>query len=325
MGWLLLRRLTGLILAASCLVAQEGNAQTYPSRPIRLIVPFPPGGSADFAARTVAQALSQSLGQPVIVDNRGGADGAIAANAVIASPADGYVLFFATNTPMNAAPALRKVPPYDPVAAFTPISLVCRFGFFLIVHESVPAKTASEFLAYARANPGKLNYGTGNGTSILTTAQLAAAERLEVTHVPYKGDAPAAIDLIAGRIQFSIATLSPAVLPQIQGGHLRVLATLLPHRSPLLPDTPTADEAGLHGMTIKPWGGLFGPAGLPKEVVDRVNSELRAVAARRDVREAFEQVALELQATSPEELSTLLRDQLDAWRRAVKELGVERN
>ncbi|MBV9890873.1 MAG: tripartite tricarboxylate transporter substrate binding protein [Rhizobacter sp.] len=322
MGWTFARLLTSLVLASWCVLAP---AQTYPNRPIRLIVPFPAGGTADFVARTVAQALSQSLGQPVVVDNRGGADGAIAGNAVIGSAPDGYTLFFATNTPMNAAPALRKVPPYDPMAAFTPISLVCKFGFFLIVHESVPVKTASEFLAYARANPGKLNYGTGNGASILTTAQLAAAEKLDVVHIPYKGDAPAAVDLIAGRIQFSIATLSPAVLPQIQSGHLRVFATLLPHRSPLLPDSPIADEAGLRGMTIQPWGGLFGPAGLPKEVVDRVNSEMRTVAMRRDVRDALDQVAVELQASSPEELSTWLRDQLGIWKRAVQELGIERN
>jgi tripartite-type tricarboxylate transporter receptor subunit TctC len=220
---------------------------------------------------------------------------------------------------------LRKVPPYDPVTAFTPISLVCRFGFFLIVHESVPAKNAAEFLAYARANPGKLNYGTGNGTSILTTAQLAAAERLDVTHIPYKGDAPAAIDLIAGRIQFAIATLSTGVVPQIQSGRLRVLATLLPHRSPLLPDSPTADEAGLRGMTIAPWGGLFGPAGLPKEVVERLNRETRIIATRREVREAFDQVALELEASTPEEMAALLLDQLEIWRRAVQDLGIERN
>jgi tripartite-type tricarboxylate transporter receptor subunit TctC len=299
--------------------------QPYPNRPIKLIVPFPAGGTADVSARTIAQALSQGLGQQIIVDNRGGADGAIAANAVIASPPDGYTLFYATTTALNAAPTLRKTPPYDPLTAFTPISVTGKFGFFLIVHESVPAKTVSELLAYARANPGKLSYGTGNGTSILTTAQLAAAEKLDIVHIPYKGDAPAAADLIAGRIQLSIATFSAGVLPQINEGRLRVLATLLPNRSPLVPDAPTAAEAGLRGITITPWGGLFGPAGLPKEVVERVAREMKVVSARADVREALDRIAFELQASTPEEMTTLLSDQLQVWRKAVLELGIERN
>ena len=241
------------------------------------------------------------------------------------SAPDGYTLFFATTTALNAAPALRKTPPYDPITAFTPISMVGKFGFFLMVHESVPAQTVPELLAYVRANPGKVNYGTGNGTSILTTAQFAAAERLEMTHIPYKGDAPASADLIAGRIQLMIGTLSSGVLPQIQAGRLRVLATLLPNRSPLLPESPTAAEAGLRGLTITPWGGLFGPPGLPKEVVDRVSAEMRVVSARRDVREALDRIAFELQASSPEELSAVLGEQLQVWRRAVQDLGIERN
>ena len=316
------RVVAGALLAFACLA---GQAQPYPSKPIRLIVPFPAGGTADISARTVAQALSQGLGQQIVVDNRGGADGAIAANAVIGSPPDGYTLFFATSTALNAAPTLRKTAPYDPLTAFTPISLVGKFGFFLMVHESVPAKTVPELLAYVRANPGKVNYGTGNGTSILTTAQLAAAEKLEMTHIPYKGDAPASADLIAGRVQLSIATLSAGVLPQIKEGRLRVLATLLPNRSPLLPESPTASEAGLRSLTITPWAGLFGPPGMPKDVVDRLAGEMRSVAARRDVREALDRIAFELQASTPEEMSAVLGDQLQIWRRAVQDLGIERN
>jgi len=311
-----------LLFLSACLSAQ---AQPYPNKPIRLIVPFPAAGTSDIAARTVAQALSQGLGQPLIVDNRGGADGTIAGAAVIGSAPDGYTLFFATTTALNAAPTLHKPPPYDPVTAFTPISLVGKFGFFLMVHESLPVKNVPELLAYLRANPGKVNYGTGNGTSILTTAQFAAAEKLEIVHIPYKGDAPASADLIAGRIQLTIATLSAGVLPQIKDGRLRALATLLPNRSPLLPDTPTALEAGLRGLTISPWGGLFGPPGLPKEVVELLGREMQAVAARRDVREALDRIAFELQASTPEELSTLLSDQLQIWRRAVQDLGIERN
>ncbi|HET7526636.1 MAG TPA: tripartite tricarboxylate transporter substrate-binding protein, partial [Burkholderiaceae bacterium] len=154
---------------------------------------------------------------------------------------------------------------------------------------------------------------------------LAASEKLEIVHIPYKGDAPAAADLIAGRIQMSIATLSAGVLPQINEGRLRVLATLLPNRSPLVPDAPTAAEAGLRGITITPWGGLFGPAGLPKEVVERVAREMKAVSERRDVREALDRIAFELQASTPEDMAALLGDQLKVWHKAVQDLGIERN
>ena len=314
-----------LVFALGLFAALPGaHAQPYPNKPVRMIVPFPAGGAADLAARTVTQALSQVLGQPVIIDNRGGADGAIAGDAVSRAAPDGYTILFATTTGLNAAPTMRKQPPYDPVTGFTPISLVGKFGFFLFVHESVPAKNVAEFLAYVRANPGKLNYGTGNGTSILTTAQLAQAERLDMLHVPYKGDAPATADLIAGRVQVMIGTPGSA-MPQVKEGRLRVLATLLPNRSPLAPETPTATEAGLNKLTITPWGGLFGPPGLPREVVDRLVAAMKVVAGRAEVREALDRIAFQLQSSTPEEMAALLKDQLEIWRRTVQEVGIERN
>lgn len=306
------------------LMAAPALAQTYPSKSIRLIVPFPAGGAADIAARIVTQALSEALGQSIIIDNRGGADGAIAGDAVRTAAPDGYTLLFGTTTGMNAAPILRKQPPYDPIAAFTPISLVGRFGFFLFVHESLPARTVPEFLTHVRANPGKVNYGTGNGTSVLATAQLAHAEKLDMLHVPYKGDAPATADLIAGRVQVLIGTPGSA-MPQVQEGRLRVLATMLARRSPLAPDAPTTSEVGLIGMTITPWAGLFGPAKLPAEVVDRVAAAMKVVAARKPVRESLDKIAFELQSSTPEELTAVLKDQLAVWQRSVQELGIERN
>jgi len=219
---------------------------------------------------------------------------------------------------------MRKQPPYDPLRDFTPISLVGKFGFFLFVHESVPAKTVAEFLAYVRANPGKLNYGTGNGTSILTTAQLALAERLDMLHVPYKGDAPATADLIAGRVQMMIGTPGSA-LPQVKEGRLRVLATLLPNRSPLVPETPTATEAGLNKLTITPWAGLFGPPKLPAEVVERLGAAMKTVAGRAEVREALDRIAFQLQSSTPLEMAELLKVQLEIWRKTVQEVGIERN
>jgi tripartite-type tricarboxylate transporter receptor subunit TctC len=298
--------------------------QPYPSKPIRLIVPFPAGGAADLTARIVNQALSETLGQPMIIDNRGGADGAIAGEAVRSAMPDGYTLLLATTTGMNAAPVLRKQPPYDPLTAFTPISMVGKFGFFLFVHESLPAKTVPEFLSYVRANPGKVNYATGNGTSVLTTAQLALAEKLDMQHIPYKGDAPATADLIAGRVQVMIGTPGSA-MPQVEVGKLRVLATMLSRRSPLAPDAPTAKEAGLTGLTITPWGGLFGPAKLPKDVVDRLAAAMKVVAARQDVRAALDKIAFEIQSSTPEEMAAFNKDQLEIWRRTVKVVGMEPN
>lgn len=303
---------------------RNAHAQAYPNKPIHLIVPFPAGGAADISARIVTQALSEALGQPLIIDNRGGADGAIAGDAVKTAVPDGYTLLFATTTGLNAAPTLRKQPPYDPIAAFTPISMVGKFGFFLFVHESVPARTVSEFFNYVRANPGKVNYATGNGTSVLTTAQLALAEKLDMQHIPYRGDAPATADLIAGRVQMMIGTPGSA-MPQVQEGKLRVLATLLSRRSPLAPDTPTTAEIGLKGLTITPWAGLFGPANLPKDVVDRVAAAMKLISARQDVRGSLNKIAFELQSSTPEEMATLLKDQLEVWRRTVKEVGIERN
>ncbi len=317
--------LAACLLPLAALVASGAAlAQPYPNKPIRMIVPFPAGGAADLAARTVVQALSAGLGQQIIIDNRGGADGAIAGNAVISSAPDGYTLLFATTTGLNAAPVMRKVPPYDPITAFTPISLVGKFGFFLFTHESLPARNVAEFLAYVRANPGKVNYGTGNGTSILSTAQLALVEKLDMLHVPYKGDAPATQDLIAGRVQVMIGTPGSA-MPQVATGRLRVLAALLPNRSPLTPDTPTAVEAGLRGLTISPWAGLFGPAGLPRDVVDRIAREMRAVAAKPEVKAALDKIAFEVQASTPEEMAGILKEQLDVWRKVAVEVKLEQN
>src|SRR5882672_11610417 len=209
----------------------------YPNRPIRLIVPFPPGGAAELGARIFAQPLGQQLGQPMIIETRPGAEGMIASEAVKAAAPDGYTLYYGTATGLSYAPAAKKIPPYDPVNDFTPVSLVGIFGFFIFSHASVPANTIGELIAYVRANPGKLNYGTGNATSILATAQFAVQNKIDIVHIPYKGDGPLSIDLIGGRVQMAIAT--PGTLaPQVKDGKLRALATLLPNRNALLPDAP---------------------------------------------------------------------------------------
>ena len=309
-----------LVLLAAC-VPLAAQAQ-YPNKPVRIVLQFPAGGLADTVIRVLANPMSQALGQPVVVDNKPGADGAIAGEAVKNAAPDGYTLFFATNSALSATPVLRKKPPYDPVADFTPISFVGRFPFFVFVHPSLPAKSLQELFAQARAHPGKLNYGSGNTTSILATAQLASIAKLQMVHVPYKGDAPLMIDLVAGRLHFAIASTAPGA-NLAKDGKLKVLATLLQRRSHLFPDAPTMAEAGFPQYSVVPWGAMVGPAGMPREIVDRVARETNAAVANPQVREQLDKFGFELQGSSSDELGKFIRDQLAAWRQAVREAGIE--
>jgi tripartite-type tricarboxylate transporter receptor subunit TctC len=312
------RRLLVLMVACTPFAV---HAQ-YPNKPIRIVLQFPAGGLADTVIRVLANPMSQALGQPIVVDNKPGADGAIAGEAVKNAPPDGYTLFFATNSALSATPVLRKKPPYDPVADFTPISFVGRFPFFVFVHPSLPAKSLQELFAQARAHPGKLNYGSGNTTSILATAQLASIAKVQMVHVPYKGDAPLMIDLVAGRLHFAIASTAPGA-NLAKDGKLKVLATLLQRRSHLFPDAPTMAEAGFPQYSLVAWGAMVGPAGMPREIVDRVARETNAAVANPQVREQLDKFGFELQGSSSDELGKFIRDQFAAWRQAVREAGIE--
>ncbi|HXJ54735.1 MAG TPA: tripartite tricarboxylate transporter substrate binding protein [Burkholderiales bacterium] len=314
--------MTKILAALAAVLLAGAAAAQYPNKPIRLIVPFPPGGAAELGARIYAQPLGLALGQPVVIETKPGADGAIAAEAAMKAAPDGYTLFYATNTAFSWLPAVRKNPPYDPLTDFTPVSLVGEFGFFIFSHPSVPANNIAELLAYIRANPGKLNYGSGNSTSIVATAQLAQQEKLDVVHIPYKGDGPLSVDLLGGRVQFAIATPGTAA-PQVKEGKLKVLATLLPSRSPLLPEAPTFAESGLRPLSITPWGAVYGPAHMPKEIVSRVGHELGVVLKRPDVREAFQKLAFEPRGSTPEELAAFVKQQGEVWRRVVNEVGIK--
>ncbi len=311
------KTLAGLAAALAC----SAVFAQYPNKPIRLIVPFPPGGAAELGARIFTQPLSQQLGQPVIIETKPGAEGIIASEFVKQAAPDGYTLYYGTATGMSFAPAAKKLPPYDPVKDFTPVSLVGIFGFFIFSHASMPVHTVNDLIGYARANPGALNYGTGNATSILATAQFATQHKINAVHVPYRGDGPLSLDLIAGRVNFAIATPG-SLAPQVKEGKLRVLATLLPSRNQLLPTAPTMSEAGLADVPITPWGGIFGPPKMPKEIVDRVARDLAIVLAKPEVKDAFGKLAFEPRSSTPEQLSAFVAAQLEAYGRVTKQVGL---
>jgi tripartite-type tricarboxylate transporter receptor subunit TctC len=312
-----LRLALGFLLAA---FATTSPAQ-YPAKPVRVVIHFPAGGSTDVVTRILAQALTESMGQPFVVENKPGADGAIAAAQVIASPPDGYTLFVATNTPMMQLPLLKKEPPYDPVTAFTPISLVGRYTFVLVIAPTFPAKTMSEFIAYAKANPGRINFATYSGATQLAYAQIVKTAGVEMLRVPYKGEAPSVTDILGGQIHAVFAT--PTVtLSHIREGRLRALAVTTPTRSPLLPEVPTTVEAGMPPISVEFFAAMFGPAKLPAEIVARLGRELNAAIARPQVREQIDRQGFALAGTTPAELGAFVKQQLDAWARGFRDAGM---
>ena len=312
-----MKLLLGILLGVSTGLA---SAQ-YPNTPIRFIVGFPPGGSADPTTRIVGAALQEQLGQPVVVENRPGADSAIAAEQVSKMAPDGYTIMFASNSAMTAAVALKKNPSYDPLKDFTPISMVGRATVFFYVHPAVPATTLKDFVAHAKANPGKLVYGTGNPLSILYGQQFMNATGIQWLHVPYKGEGPLNPDILAGRVHASFLSTASAI-SNAKEGRLRPLAVLLNKRSPLLPEVPTIDEAGVPEVTVRQWAGVFGPPKMPPEIVERLNREVNAVLKRPDVLEKLQTYGYAAEGSTPERLAEINRTDLELWRRLVKEAGL---
>ncbi len=311
-----------LVALALLGLAASAAAQPFPSKPLRIVVPFPAGSATDTISRILGNSVSQAVGQPVVVDNKAGADGAIAASEVAKAAPDGYTMLMATNSPMSVVPAMKKNPPYDPVADFTPITDIGRYTFFIVIHPDVPAKTLSELIAHAKANPGKLNYATGNTTGIVSTALFQSLGGIQMVHVPYKGEPQAITDMIAGRVQLMFAS-STTALPQVRDGKLRALVTTLPRRSGVLPDVPTIAEAGMPQFSIVSWAGLFGPAKMPREVTERLNKEFVAAMGRPDVQAAMEKQAFSLQPSSPERLGAYVKEQLEAYRKVLAAAGVQ--
>jgi len=265
--------------------------------------------------------MGNVFGKPVLVENRAGADGVLAALEVLKAPPDGHTLYFGTATSMSYVPSLKKIPPYDPVADFTPISNLCIFTFYLAVAPSLPVNTLAELVTYAKANPGKLSYATGNSTGIVAMASLIEANKLDMVRVPYKGEAPAVIDLVGGRVPLMFAT--PAVLPQLLKEKFRLIAVLLPERTRAFPNVPTMAEAGQPLVNIRPWGGLLGPAKMPKELVDRISKDFNLIMRRPDVVEQYDKLGLLPTPSTPEVMGAQVKEQLAIWTRTMRTAGIE--
>jgi tripartite-type tricarboxylate transporter receptor subunit TctC len=311
------------LLAAAVLAALSFNvAAQYPNKPIRIVVPFGAGSATDLISRVIGNSVSAAVGQPVVIDNKAGADGAIAASEVAKAAPDGYTLLMATNSPLSVVPAMKKSPPYDPVADFTPITDIGRYTFFVVVNPNVPAKTLPELIQFAKSNPGKINYATGNTTGIVSSALLASLAKIEMVHVPYKTEPQVMPDLVSGRVQMMFAS-STTSMPLIRDGKLRALVTTLPRRSHLLPDVPTIAEAGYPTFSIISWAGLFGPAKMPAEVTARLNKEFVAAMGRPDVQEAMQKQAFVLTPSSPEKLAAWVKEQLESYRNILKAVGIQ--
>jgi tripartite-type tricarboxylate transporter receptor subunit TctC len=310
------------LIAAVLLALTAGAASAqYPAKPVRVLLHFPAGGSTDVVTRILANALGEAMGQPFVVENKPGADGAIAADTVIKSPPDGTTLFVATNTAMMQVPLLKKDPPYDPVSAFTPISLVGRYTFVLVTTPNLPIKSMAELIAYARANPGKINFASYSGASQLAYAQIVKTAGVDMVRIPYKGEAPSVADLLGGTIHAVFAT--PTVtLSHVRDGKLRALAVTTPTRSPLLPDVPTTVEAGMPPISVEFFAALFGPAKMPPEIAARLSKELNSIMARPQIREQVDRQGFALAGSTPQDLGGFVKQQLGAWAQGFRDAGI---
>jgi tripartite-type tricarboxylate transporter receptor subunit TctC len=316
-------RLAAIALASTfCLPHAQVQAQSYPSRPIRFVLAFGPGSASDALARIVGNELSQSMGQPIVVLPKPGADGALSALEVKRASADGYTFLFGTNSPLAVVPNIRKQPPYDVMADFTPVTFLGDNTFFIVVHPSVPARTINELIAHAKSNPNALSYAAGNTYALVSTALFAVNNGIQIRAVPYKSEPDSVPDLLSGRVQVLNGTVT-TVAAHVKEGRLRVLATTLTERSPLMPDVPSFPEAGQGKFPIGPWFALVGPARMPPAVVARMNKEMVAVLGNPAVKEAMLRHGFVARSSTPEALGAFMKDQLAVWKSALKAANVE--
>jgi tripartite-type tricarboxylate transporter receptor subunit TctC len=300
-------------------------SQAYPAKPIRFVVPFPPGGPTDTHSRWAAQQLYAALGQPVIVENRAGAAGVIGTEAAAKAAADGYTLLGGNPGPLTIAPAVRKQLAYDPVRDFAPITLIARSASCMCVHPTVPAGNLKTFVALAKANPGRINYATpGVGTvGHLAIEHFSTLAGIQMTHVPYKGAALYTTDLIAGNMDFAQIQIFQAA-PHVRAGKLRCLAVTALVRSPLLPEAPTAQEAGVKGFSSYNWNGVLAPAGTPNAIVDRIHAVLAKPLTNPEIRKQMEAVGYEVAGDGPAVYATFIKSETEKWARVAKAANIPR-
>ena len=310
---------------AACIVmavAPSGHAQMpYPTKPVRILIPFTPGGITDSAVRVFLPVLSQSLGQPFSIVNMPGSHGALAPTALLKEPPDGHTLLVGNSSPLVAVPILRKDAPYDPVRDFAPVALMGWTPLLLVVRSDVPATNLAELIQYARTNPGKLTVAAANPPTIFTMAQLRTREKLDIASRDYPVDAAAMKALLEGQAHIMAAGVNTS-LEHIKQGRMRAIATLSAQRARLAPDVPTMVEAGVPDFAILPWVAMFAPGKTPPAIVDRLSREVAAAMKRPDVREGLDRAAFDYESSTPQELGAFLKAQLNVWGTVAREAGL---
>jgi tripartite-type tricarboxylate transporter receptor subunit TctC len=316
-------------LRAAAVVVAIGTAgsalaqSAYPNRAITLVLPFAAGSGTDTTTRVISQQLAQALGVTIVIDNKPGANGSIAASYVARAPADGYTLFVTTNTSHSANPYLLKTMNYDPIKDFTPIARTGDLPFMLVINPEIPANSVAELIALAKKEPGKYSYASGSSSAIVSGATFARLAGIDMLHVPYKSSPPALTDVIAGRVSMMFTDV-PTGLPHVNGKALKALAVTTKTRSKLLPDLPTMDEAGVKGFDITSWQGYLGPANMPRDIVLKLNTEIRKIIDRPEMKKELADRGMEAFSGPPEEFDAFLKDQLVVWEKLIREAGIEK-
>ncbi|MEO8441377.1 MAG: tripartite tricarboxylate transporter substrate binding protein [Betaproteobacteria bacterium] len=309
-------------LAVAVAVVTPAAAQTYPSKPVRMVIHFPPGGPTDFVGRAIAQKLTEAWGQQIVVDNRPSAGGIVGVESVVRSAPDGYTLLFATGGSMSIAPAMGIKLPYDVFKDLAPVSLIVVNPQILVLHPSLPANSLKELIALAKSKPGQINYASvGPGSpNHLGMEMLKHMAGIDLVHIPYKGTAPALTDVLAGHVSLMFNSM-PSVLPHVNAGRLRAIAVGSAKRSPAAPNIPTVAEAGVPGFEYVTWYGLFVPAGTPKPIIAKLNSEIVNILNNPDMVQRLASQGAEPQSTTPEGLAKYMREEYDRWRKVIQLIG----